>query len=306
MRVLFQNRDPNRWDGGDFHHLNRLRSGLEANGVETDFNYEENIDLQDYDLVSLFNINYDWSYFQALNAHAQNKPIVVNTIYFSGVGDDKQTRWLIENADCLSVFSKKELAVMEDDFEIEIKNYAILPNGIDEKFNQRVDPADKDIEVLTVGTLDKRKNQSMVVKACNELGITPVLIGDMRDGVEYMKCKEEGEFIYHEKMPQDDLLEFYARAKVLCQPSLQDPYPNVTLEAGFAGCNIAMTEHTYIPDDFPSYFWCDPCDVGSVKNAIEEALKAPYDEGLRERLDGNTWKKRGGEAKEIYEEVIYD
>jgi len=85
MRVLFQNRpDMFKVIGGDTIQLLKTKEYLEKLGVEVDISLELRPNLDKYDLVHLFNITrVHETYIQAINAHKQNKPIVLSPIYWN-------------------------------------------------------------------------------------------------------------------------------------------------------------------------------------------------------------------------------
>ena len=83
MRVLFQTRT-NLFDapGGDMVQMLKTREFLEKLGVQIDISLDFEPNLEDYDLVHLFNLMEPQDiYLQMLNAKKQNKKIVLSTIY---------------------------------------------------------------------------------------------------------------------------------------------------------------------------------------------------------------------------------
>lgn len=83
MKVLFQTRT-NLFDapGGDMVQMLKTKEFLEKEGVSVDISLELEPNLDNYDLVHLFNLMEPQDiYIQMLNAKKQNKKIVLSTIY---------------------------------------------------------------------------------------------------------------------------------------------------------------------------------------------------------------------------------
>lgn len=85
IKVLFQSRsDLFTKRGGDTVQIEQTKQALEKLGVAVSIDFSTNLDLSNYDLVHLFNI--DWcrdTYLQAVNAKKQNKSIVLSAIHHS-------------------------------------------------------------------------------------------------------------------------------------------------------------------------------------------------------------------------------
>lgn len=84
MKVLFQNRKDvfENW-GGDTTQMMETKACLEKYGVEIDINLEINPNLNNYDLVHIFNIQTsDHGVKQVLNAKDSETPIALSPIYW--------------------------------------------------------------------------------------------------------------------------------------------------------------------------------------------------------------------------------
>lgn len=84
MKVLFQNRMDafEKW-GGDTTQMLETKKCLEKLGVNIDINLESNPNLNEYDLVHIFNIQRaDYGLKQLLNAKEHNLPVALSTIYW--------------------------------------------------------------------------------------------------------------------------------------------------------------------------------------------------------------------------------
>jgi len=85
MKVLYQSRSELRTKkGGDTIQMDKLAMGLKKFGVEVDINNKINQNLDNYDIVHIFNINHIVEFYpQIINAKKQNKKIVLSPIYHS-------------------------------------------------------------------------------------------------------------------------------------------------------------------------------------------------------------------------------
>jgi len=85
MNILFQSRiDLFEKVGGDTIQVRELKKSLENIGVKVDIDLGNEPNLDKYDLVNIFNL--DWcreSYLQAINTKIQGKPIVLSAIHHS-------------------------------------------------------------------------------------------------------------------------------------------------------------------------------------------------------------------------------
>ncbi len=83
MRILFQSRT-NLFNapGGDYIQMLKTKEFLEKEGIQVDISLEFEPNLDNYDVVHLFNLMEPQDiYLQMLNAKKQNKKIVLSTIY---------------------------------------------------------------------------------------------------------------------------------------------------------------------------------------------------------------------------------
>ncbi len=83
MKVLFQSRvDLFDKPGGDTTQLNETKKSLEKLGLEVDINNDLNVNVQKYDIVHIFNL--DWvceAYWYVKNAKKYKKPVVLSPIH---------------------------------------------------------------------------------------------------------------------------------------------------------------------------------------------------------------------------------
>jgi len=304
MRILFTNRNPDAWLGGDVLKMMNFKKHIETLGHEVVFSFMLNEDFSQFDIVHTFGINFPWAYQTYVQASMHNKKLVVSSIFFDTVGSKAQVKEIIDYASAIVVFSDKE--------RDKIKETIGLPDSYDGKFFNIFNGVDKvfysenkkrDIDVLCVGSFHPRKQQKLVCEICEDMGIVPHFVGTQHDQQYYQRCTKY-KFEYHGRMEQNDLIKLYERTKVVVQPSIIDPFPNTLLEGGMAGCNIVCTNNNYIPEDVPNIFYCDPHTKDSVTKAISDALITDPTPELREFLNSKySWDIAARKKIKLYKKL---
>ena len=89
-------------------------------------------------------------------------------------------------------------------------------------------------------------------------------------------------------------------------PSWRETPGLVSLEAAAAGCRIVSTAIGSAREYFGDLAWyCDPCNPGSIRQAVLQALAAPATAALRQRvLERFTWEVAAQNTLEAYSKVM--
>ena len=105
---------------------------------------------------------------------------------------------------------------------------------------------------------------------------------------------------------EEELFTAYSNAKVHVLPSYFETTGLSSLEAAVMGCNIVVTDKGDTRDYFGDDAWyCDPDSVESIRNAVDAAYKAPFNEAFRERiLRDFTWERAAEETLAAYKQVL--
>jgi glycosyltransferase involved in cell wall biosynthesis len=189
--------------------------------------------------------------------------------------------------------------------------YAIITNGINpEKFTYNANiPKDEKL-VISVGRIEKRKNQLNVIKALSNTDYKLVLIGaptPTQQGY-YQQCVEAAGANVQilNRIPHDEMVQYYQLAKVHILASWFETTGLSSLEAAIMRCNLVITDkgdtRDYFNDDA---FYCEPEDINSIRSAIDKAVNAPINETLAQKiLAEHTWEKAAEQTLAAYRSLL--
>lgn len=166
-----------------------------------------------------------------------------------------------------------------------LKKSVIITNGIDDFwisniYNDKQNPSNT-IRILTVGTIDKNKNQIAVAEAIDELykeGVNIIyrVVGDVKDE-EIKRRLEKYPFvsIYPFAEP-NELIKFYRNADVFVLASYHETFGLVYAEAMSQGCPIIYTRGQGFDEQFEEGevgFSVNPHSIDEIKSAIIDVIK---------------------------------
>jgi glycosyltransferase involved in cell wall biosynthesis len=226
---------------------------------------------------------------------------------------------LLEVASLIVPTSKIEARVLSIDFRINPSKFFPVPVGAEKTFlnarpNLFVQKYGLKDFVLCVARIEQVKNILTLLKAYDDIETPLVIIGDSSrwDYEYYIKCKELIErnhnVHYLGVMPpfSEELLSAYAAAKVFVLPSWHEVSSLAALEAGLAGCNVVVTNRSYLPEYLKDFAWyVNPASAGDIKEKILEACKEPKTDRLKEHILNNyTWERAAKETMEAYEVAL--
>lgn len=272
-RVMMINR-PRTWAGGDFTEFDGFARVLATRGVDVAMSVHVP-DAPVYPLYHLYNAGWSWSAQAAERCRQLGRPYVVTAIYFPRrfhAAQHPATGITLASAARILVYSDFERdAILEDHPSIPRGLFDVVTKGIDSRFEHAADDwAQRPIAVLLAGRIDARKNTLLALQACREVGVTPVVAGQIGDATYWARCDGLPRKFVGE-LDQAALAALFAQARVVLVPSEFDPAPNVALEAAMAGCVVVHTVHTFIPD-LEGVIWCDPKSHTSIVDGLRKAL----------------------------------
>jgi len=221
----------------------------------------------------------------------------------------------LDAADVVIPTSTVEAKFLSKEFRINYSKFFPVPVGVEKVFSEAkpdffVQKFGLKDFVLFVGRIEQVKNVLTLLKAYEDMEIPLVIIGNFNpwDHEYFVKCKkliERNRNIHYLGFVaplSQELLSAFAAAKVFVLPSWHEVTSLTALEAGLAGCNIAITDRSYLSEylkDFAVYL--NPASVEDVKKKILEAYEKPKTEELKQHILKNyTWEHVAKGTLEAY------
>jgi glycosyltransferase involved in cell wall biosynthesis len=190
-------------------------------------------------------------------------------------------------------------------------SFSVIPNGIDTDLFSMTVKKEKDPDlILCVARIEGLKNQMNLIKAINNSNFQLLIIGNaaLNQIDYYKKCKkiaaENVHFIEH--IPQQELLQYYQKAKVHILPSWFETCGLSTLEAAAMGCNVVISNRGYASEYCNGHaFYCDPSSPASIREAIKKASKKDYDKNFHKKIfTCFTWKNAAQKTFHAYKKIL--
>lgn len=225
-------------------------------------------------------------------------------------GHRRAIKKILTKAKLLLPNSVSEYHRLENDYNIS-QQYHVVPNGINYDIFKDIPKVDRiENQVLCVGQIYGLKNQHRLIEASANLDIELVIIGKSPPNhtsyYNYCKSISGKNVTYFDFMPQEHLLEHFARSKVHALPSWFETTGLSSLEAGVMGCNLVVGSS----GDTLEYFkekasFCHANDVESIKDSLVKELEKPVDFKFRDSiLENYTWTKAAEETLIAYNKAL--
>lgn len=200
------------------------------------------------------------------------------------------------------------------------KRYKYYKNKNDLKNELKLKYSIQDPFILYVGTVESRKNVSLLIKSFYKLkkqGIKHklVLIGvhgfgsaEIVELVENLRMSKE--IIFTGYVSDEDLVKFYNTADLFVYPSLYEGFGLTPLEAMACGCPVVTSNTSSLPEVVENAgVLVDPHDSNVLVDAIfklltDNALRKELSKRGLERAKMFSWKKTARETWKVYENVL--
>lgn len=249
-------------------------------------------------------------YIKAIARAVKNGEKIVSRDYIM-MGHRASIKYVASNAAMLLPNSESEYRRFEKRYGVS-RPYKVVPNGINTDCANKQYPFSEKYKdaILCMGRIEARKNQLGLIRAVNNSAYRLYLHGKPSPNAMayFEQCKNEAADNVHLEGHLDDeeLFTAYSNAKVHVLPSYFETTGLSSLEAAVMGCNIVVTDMGDTRDYFKDDAWyCDPDSPASIREAIDAAFKAPYDEQFRRRiLDNYTWQRAAEETLAAYKQVL--
>ncbi len=343
MKVLMQIRaDYRERPGGDATQAERTAAELRLLGVDVDLVGGVAPDLAGYDLVHIFNTQVIGEPVrQAIRARSWGLPVILSPIYWNPTGfraathpdADKGTvetandlaeralqRLTLGAAAVLLPNSQAEAAQISTTFPNVPGRIQVVPNAVDTVFATGDGArfcAQHGVTmrgfVLCAGRKEALKNQLGLIRACRQLSLPLVLIGqENAAAAAYIaECRAlaadaPAPVIFLPNLGPADLADAYTAARVHVQPSFYETVGLSSLEAALGGCNIVATRSSGVAEYLGDRAWyCDPTTTTGIAEPLSAAWAAPLDTALGQRVAAeHTWRHAAVVTLHAYEEVL--
>lgn len=193
----------------------------------------------------------------------------------------------------------------------------VVPNGVSPLFQPPPQPPGPDAPLLSVGTLEPRKNHARLLQALEGLW-------DRDEAPDWVLCGRRGwdcaaflsrleasphrrRIHWVEQAGDGALLRHYQGAAALLYPSLHEGFGLPVLEAMACGTPVlvgAGTAPAWVAG--PAGVTVDPRDPESIAAGIRRVLaapRAPLAEALRARASGFRWEQAAQQTAAVYREL---
>jgi glycosyltransferase involved in cell wall biosynthesis len=194
----------------------------------------------------------------------------------------------------------------------------VIPNGIDEFWLNNKNDAkllnnNKNINIVTAGTIEKNKNQLTTIKVAKKLislgyDVKYTIVGRVMDNAIYKKLKKEHFVNYIPNQPKETLMEMFRKDSIFIMPSINETFGLVYAEAMSQGLPIIYTMGQGFDKQFKDGEVGYPVNCFAVDEIVEKIIRILDDyNAISERcirlVDKFDWNTISKKYINIYSEV---
>ncbi len=264
-------------------------------------------------VFKLFGIN-GFEYAKALAKFIiQREPI-----YLEGLKNSytKNQISIVKNVDWMLPNAHMEMDALNKRLGLQQTNFTVVNNAIDTIIYDLIsknNTIEKQDDLITfVARIDPRKNQLAFLEAMTDTSYRIKFIGNAAPNSKkyYKQLQIEAakrgnvEFISH--ITQEEVFKHMLEARVNVLTSWIETPGLVSLEAGYAGCNIVVTNKGSVRDYFKDYaYYCQPDNIEDIKEKVIDAMTKPFDNNFRKLIKAEyTWENTAFQTLETYKKVL--
>ena len=299
-----------KWQGGDMMKMHLFADALRELGHEVvEVCPADKIDYRKFDVIHSYNINYPWTRYFMKQSVKYEKPFVISTIHFDTKAKLSKSKQIehVKHARKLVMFSPKEKNAIEDFLKIKIPNLKskYLINGVNSCFKNITPWNQRDIFLLmVVNEYHPRKNIIRAMDIANDFRLGLIIIGRPNPLMEEFnrKClisSQKFVKLIQQKLTHEQLVHFYNRSKVVLCIGTEDPFPNPVYEATECGCNVAVSNTTYVNIQSGNILYVNPMNKAAMGSVIIDLIR-----NQKNRVEFPSYKEQAQELVKMYEEII--
>ncbi len=235
-------------------------------------------------------------------------------------------RRAVERADLVVAISEQTKRDLVDRYQVPQERIRVVYQGCHPAFQAAPAPgADEAVArrlglperyLLSVGTVERRKNLAVVVKALPGLPDVPLLVVGRQTGYadevrqEARRLGVEGRLRFLPGVSVEELAALYRRCTVFVYPSIFEGFGIPIIEALFCGAPVVTTAGGVFPEaGGPASAYLDPFDVAAMQDTLS-ALLADEERRTRMRAAGLEHARRftdaaiAGDLAQVYQGVM--
>jgi glycosyltransferase involved in cell wall biosynthesis len=187
------------------------------------------------------------------------------------------------------VVNDLQLSILVKYYKVNKDKIYIIPNIVEDQYFKKpsfnfANKYNTSDYILCVGNICKRKNQFNLAKACINLNINLVLIGNLIEGDEFYEkklltlIKDNNKVIWIRELPKasEELVSAYKDCKAFALISHEETQPISALEATVIGKPIILANKAYAKQEyFKNAFLVNPNSIEDIIDAISAVYKNP-------------------------------
>lgn len=247
--------------------------------------YSEIIEYENSARIGIFGIiskHFNFQNLEIIRSFARSikfPSLIFPTFLAILLGVKSQQKKIILNSKINFILTEKEKNDLITDFDLPstLSNFEIIRNGVD--FRPSSSPSDyRDIDICIVGRIEARKNQLLILRALNDLGLRAKFIGAQNTNHKIYNKKfnaelSQGGSEYLGAIPIDEVHKYLSRSKVHISASWFEVSSLVDLEASISGCVVVSSicggTYELLGD---TAFYVNPGNFEDIKSKILSAL----------------------------------
>jgi glycosyltransferase involved in cell wall biosynthesis len=224
-------------------------------------------------------------------------------------GQRKAVTAVLNNAQLLLPNSDSEYRRLVKSYPCKTR-HKVVPNAVDTTLFKFDVNAEKDsFLVVCVARIEGIKNQLNLIKALKHTEFTLLLIGaaapNQRHYLEVCKKEAAGNIQFIDHVSQEELVQYFQKAKVHVLPSWFETTGLSSLEAAAMGCSIVITDkgdtREYFGDDA---YYCDPASPENIFSTVKKAAALPNNDTLLKKISWQySWQQATMKTIEAYEAI---
>lgn len=296
-------------------------------GVEVDINSGDITDYSTYDIVHLFNLTRmgeNYKYYK--QAHRQKKNIVITPLYwnlkryYEYKNEDENIKlWdrskpyreeILRGCRMIYPNSNLEKRGILNDFGGSMQS-EIIYHGVEIEHEETPlynlkNRYNLNNYVLCVARISPQKNQLDLARACNNIGVSLVLIGNINDRNYFNQCMKYKNVVYLGFIDSYNIYNAYRFAKLHVLPGFVEIPGLSSLEAAASGCNIISTSEGSAIEYFEDRVdYMDPYSSESIEAILDKGLKQRKNPKLKNYvMERFSWEKCVGELYKSYVKLL--